>query len=118
MYRVPDQKGEEADRVLVVGDCLDDHFAGCFIIIPAVCRDNLTGRSVDDFPPAFWGINGVDLELFCMKAFHQLNAKVLASRRDAVADQIFLLDFLWMLHCPVIVLAGSVVCRVDFGVLT
>ena len=102
----------------MVGNRLDDDFAGCFIIVPAVCWDNLACRSVDDLPPAFGGINRVHFELLCMKAFHQRNAERFTSCRDTVADQIFLLDFLWMLHCPVIVLAGGVVCRVDFGVLT
>ncbi len=117
MHRIPDQKREEADGVLVIRNGLDHNLACRAVVLPAVCGNDLACRAVHDFPPALRRVDRIDFELFCVEAFHKPDAKTFALRRDAVADQVFLLDLLRVLHRPVVILACGVVGCIYFGIL-
>ena len=112
VHRIPDQKCQEAYRILMIGDRMDLHFAGRLIKFPCIRRHHLTGRSVDHFPPALRVVQCVDLKLLRMEAFHQTDAECFPSGGDAVADQVFLLDLLRMLHRPRIILSRGIISRI------
>ena len=114
MNRIPDQKSQEADRILVIWDTLDNHFSGCFIVKPVFYRDHLAGCPVYDLPPALWLIYRVDLQLLCVESLHQFNGKRPAGSRDAIRDQIFLLYFLRVVLRPFVIFAGCIIGCVNF----
>ena len=109
MYRIPDQECQKAYGVFMIWYGLNLHFPGCLIELPAVSRDNLTCRAVDNFPPALRVIQSVYLQLLCMESFHQTDPECLSSRRLPVADQVFLLNLIRILFCPCIVFSGCVI---------
>ena len=117
MYGIPDQECEEADGVLVVRDGFNHDLPRSFVVLPALCRDDFACRPVHDLPPPLWGVQCVHLELFRVEAFHEPDAEGLPLCRDTVADQVFLLDLLRVLHRPGVVLARGVVGCIDLGVL-
>ncbi len=117
MYRIPDQERQKADRVLMIGDRFDHHFPCGLVILPLIGGHHFPGRSVDDFPPALRGIYGVHLKLLGMESLHKLDAKLGSFCRQAVADQIFLLYLLRILHRPVVIFSGRVIGGIDLAVL-
>ena len=64
MYRVPDDKGQETDRIIVITFrlCQND-LPAPLLIAPPVRRHDLSGRAVNNLPPAFDIIDGVGLQL-------------------------------------------------------
>ena len=115
VYGVPDQKRQKADGVLVVGDGFDLNLTGRLVKEPLVGGYDLTGRAVDDLPPALGVVQRVDLELLGVEAVHQVDAQRRAARRVAVADQILLLDLIGVCLGPGVVLAGRIIGSVLFG---
>ena len=61
MYRIPDQKSQEAYRILVIWYRLNPDLSGSLVVLPVGHRNHFTGCPVDYFPPALWIIDGVDL---------------------------------------------------------
>ena len=86
MYRIPDQKSEKTDRILMVRNGFNNHLTRRFRILPALRRNHLSCGSVDYFPPPFRGINGIYLKLLRMKTFHKPDTKSVSSRGNTVAD--------------------------------
>ena len=115
VYGVPDQKRQKADGVLVIGDGFDLNLTGRLVKEPLVGGYDLTGRAVDDLPPALGVVQRVDLELLGVEAVHQMDAQRRAARRVAVADQILLLDLIGVCLGPCVVLAGRIIGSVLFG---
>ena len=87
-------------------------FTSRLIEKPLIHRDDVSGRAVDDLPPALRIIQGVDLQLLGMKALHETDPKGLAPRRHPITDQVLLLDLLRMCTRPRIVITRGVVGRI------
>ncbi len=118
MHRIPDQESQKADRILMIGNRLDHHFSGGLVVLPSIGGHHFPRGPVDDFPPTFRGINSIHLKLLGMESLHKFDTKLISSCRQAVADQIFLLYLLRILHRPVIIFPGSIIGGIDLGVLT
>ena len=115
VYGVPDQERQKADGVLVIGDGFDLNLAGRLVKEPLVGGYDLTGRAVNDLPPALGVVQRVDLELLGVEAVHQVDAQLRAARRVSVTDEILLLDLVGVCLRPGVVLAGRIIGSVLFG---
>ena len=62
MYRVPDDEGQEADRIIVETLRLcHNNLSGRLVVTPLIRRHYLSGRAVNHLPPAFDVIDGIGL---------------------------------------------------------
>ena len=115
MYGVPDQERQKADSVLVVGDGLDLHLTGGLVKGPLVGGYDLAGRAVDDLPPALGVIQRVDFQLLGVEPVHQMDAQRGAAGGVPVADEVLLLDLVWVCLGPGVIFAGGVIGGVFLG---
>ena len=74
MYRIPDNVSQKADRVFMERNgIMNDHTALFLLIFPMICGHNITGRTVDNLPPPFFVVSGIDHHQFLGYTFHKGN---------------------------------------------
>ena len=113
---VPDQVGQEADRVLVVGGGgVDDNALGCCVIMPRSGIQRLARRAVDDFPPAGNIVVVVDLHQLAADARHQGDGQCAVLGGVERGHDVALLGLIGVRLRPGVVLAGGVIGGVDLG---
>ena len=113
---VPDQVGQKADRVLVVGGGgVDNNALGSGIIAPVGGGDRLARRAVNDLPPAGNIIVVVDLHQLTADAGHQGDGQRAVLGGVERGHNVALLRFIGVRLRPGVVLAGGVIGGVDLG---
>ena len=116
MNRVPNQVGQKADGVLMVGDRgVDDNALSRSIVAPVGSGDRLTRRAIHDLPPAGNIVMVVDLHQFTADARHQGDGQRTTFSGVEWRHNVALLGFVRVGLCPGVVLTGSVVGGVDLG---
>ena len=116
MNRIPHDIGKEADRILMEGSGLDGDDSTTLAAAPVIGGYHLSGRTVDNFPPAPDIVAGVRSQHIRIKPLHQGNLQGGALGGIERSHKIHLLDFVGILPRPVVVLAGGVVSGINFGV--
>ena len=117
---VPDQVGQKADGVLMVGGGgIDDNTLAGGIVMPVSGGDRLTRRAIHDLPPAGNIVMVVDLHQLTADACHQGDGQRTAFSGVKRRHNVALLGFVGVGLGPCVVLAGGVVGGVNLcaGVL-
>ena len=120
MNRVPNQVGQKADGVLMVGGRgVDDNALSRSIVAPVGSGDRLTRRAIHDLPPAGNIVMVVDFHQFTADARHQGDGQRTAFSGVERRHNVALLGFVGVGLCPCVVLTGSVIGGVNLcaGVL-
>ena len=117
---VPNQVGQEADRILMVG-CRggNDNTLAFGVILPCGGIQRLTRRAIHDLPPAGNIVMVVDFHQFTADARHQGDGQRTAFSGVERRHNVALLGFVGVGLCPCVVLTGSVIGGVNLcaGVL-
>ena len=114
VHGVPDEVGQKAHGVLVVGFRRgDDHAAGGLVVAPGVGGQRLAGGAVHDLPPALDVVPGVDLHQLLRDALHQGDAQLPAVGGVEAGHDVALLHLVRVRLGPGVVLPGGVVGGVD-----
>ncbi len=74
MHRIPHDISQEADRIIMERDALDDDFVRGFFPAPVCDRNHLSGAAVDHFPPAGDIIPCIRSQHVRIEPFHQRDA--------------------------------------------
>ena len=117
MYRIPYEERQKAHRILMVFYAFYLHFLRLSIIFPLIRRHHFSGCPVYDLPPSLRVINSIYFQLLRMEPFHQLNAQPGIPGRYSFADQIFLLYFIGIRICPLIIFSGGIISSIFLPIL-
>ena len=93
---------------------MNDYTALILVIFPVINRHNFSSRTVNDFPPPFYVISGIDHHQVFRNAFHKWNLQIRLYCGIKSSHHIALLYFVRVCFCPLVILSGSIIGCIYF----
>ena len=114
MHGIPYQIRQKTHRIFMKRHrLLQDHAALFIIILPFIRGKRHSGTSVHNLPPALFIITGIDHQKFLADPCHQRYLQSPFLRQMKSGHNITLLYFIGICLCPLIVLSGRIIGRID-----
>ena len=115
MYRIPDNISQKADGIFMERDSIvNDHAPLFLIIFPEIYGHNLPRRTVNNLPPSFSVISGIDHHQFFGNTLHKRNHQLRLHCGIKSSHHIALLYLIRVCFCPLIILPRGIISSIYF----